>query len=122
MSDKVDFTKCITEHIVWNMRLRCFLDGGECITEQEAVSAEKCLLGAWLNSSRADEYKGFPEFAELDLVHRKIHEQVKLVIRAKNSGNKNEAEKELVILHTLNDSIINLLTKLDEYFEGPSQG
>jgi hypothetical protein len=116
MKNKVDFTRYITEHIVWNVRLKCFLDGGECITEQQAVSAEQCSLGTWLNSSAIKEYKNSPGFMELNSVHKKMHEKVKKVVLAKHSGDIKLAEKGLKELHKINDSIIKLLTSLDEYF------
>ena len=119
MKSPIDFMKQLTEHIVWNIRLRCFLDGGECINEEQAVSCEKCTLGKWLRDEGLKKYSHISAINDLEGVHCQMHKQVKKIILAKNSGNISEAEAGLVILHKISDKVIELLTELDrEFYKG----
>lgn len=117
MDRPIDFMHQLTEHIVWNIRLRCFLDGGECISAEQAVSADKCVLGKWLHKDGLKNYGHLISIKELDGVHVQMHKQVKKIIIAKNSGNISEAEAGLVILHKISEKVIELLTDLDRQFE-----
>ena len=91
----IDFSAEISEHIIWNVRLRCFLDGGECITEEQAVSSQKCNFGKWLHTDGMDKYGRMPEMQELKKNHDELHVIVKWVITMKNSGNIDTSELEL---------------------------
>ncbi len=117
MDRPIDFMKQLTEHIVWNIRLRCFLDGGECISEEEAVSCERCPLGQWLYAEGLSQYGHISAIRELEGVHCQMHKQVKQIIVAKNSGNQSVAEAGLLILHKISDRVIELLTALDRDFD-----
>ena len=112
MDKRIDFMNQLTDHIVWNIRLSCFLDGGECITQEQAVSAEKCILGKWLYEEGLRKYSHIPQVQELESVHSQIHEQVKRIIVAKNSGHQAEAEAGLIILQKISEKIIELLSNL----------
>ena len=113
MDKQIDFMSQLTEHIVWNIRLRCFLDGGECISEEQAVSCERCALGRWLYGEGQSRYGHIPAIKELEGVHCQMHKQVKQIIISKNSGDKAEAEAGLVILNKISEKVIELLTYLD---------
>jgi len=113
----IDFMEQLTEHIIWNIRLSCFLDGGECISKEQAVSCEKCTLGKWLHEEGLKKYSHIPAINELEGVHCQMHKQVEKIIIAKNSGKISEAEAGLVILHKISDKVIELLTKLDRKFD-----
>ncbi|MCK4993918.1 MAG: CZB domain-containing protein [Candidatus Omnitrophica bacterium] len=117
MGRPIDFMNQLTEHIVWNVRLRCFLDGGECISEEQAVSCERCFLGKWLSEEGRSQYSHIPEIRELEGIHCQMHKQVKQIIVAKNSGKASEAEAGLVILQKISDKVIELLTYLDRNFD-----
>ncbi len=121
MDRPIDFMNQLTEHIVWNIRLRCFLDGGECISEEQAVSCERCPLGQWLYEEGLSKYSHISAIKELEGVHCQMHKQVKQIIIAKNSGKISEAEAGLVILHKISDKVIELLTELDRDFHKEQQ-
>lgn len=107
----------LTEHIIWNVRLRCFLDGGACINEDQAVSSERCSLGQWLAREGLSKYGHMAAINDLDAIHSQMHKQVKQIIIAKNSGNAVEAEAGLIILHKISERVIELLTELDRNFD-----
>jgi len=117
MKRPINFMNQLTEHIIWNIRLRCFLDGGECISEETAVSSEKCTLGKWMHSEGLSKYRHIPGIKELEGVHDQMHKQVRQIIVDKNSGKKAEAEAGLIILHKISEKVIALLTELDRYFD-----
>jgi len=117
MTQSINFMNQLTEHIVWNVRLRCFLDGGECISENQAVSSEQCILGQWLAKEGLVKYGYINEIKALDAVHVQMHKQVKKIIIFKNSGDDNRAEAGLIILQKISEKIIKFLTELDRIFE-----
>ncbi|MFH1063410.1 MAG: CZB domain-containing protein [Candidatus Omnitrophota bacterium] len=117
MEQPIDFMNQLTEHIIWNVRLRCFLDGGACISEDQAVSSERCGLGQWLAREGLSKYGYIPLINDLDAVHTQMHKQVKQIIIAKNSGNTVQAEAGLIILQKISERVIELLTELDRGFD-----
>ncbi len=117
MKQSIDFMNQLTEHIVWNVRLRCFLDDGQCISEDQAVSSEKCVLGQWLAKEGLIKYGHINQIKELAAVHVQMHRQVKKIIIVKNSGDGDKAEAGLMILQKISEKVIELLTELDRIFE-----
>ena len=112
--EEINFKEEITNHIIWNVRLRCFLDGGECISEDKIVSYRNCCLGRWIYSHGFDKYSSISYMKELEEVHRNLHDVVRRVIQLKNSGNKAFAEAEMEKLRFLSNRIIYLILKTEE--------
>ncbi len=110
----IDFNEEITNHIIWNMRLRCFLEGGECISEDKVVSHKDCYLGRWIYSTGLTVYQHIPYMKELEEVHRNLHDVVKQIIRLKNAGDLPAATEKLNDLGKISDRIIKLLTRLEK--------
>ncbi len=117
MDRPIDFMHQLTEHIVWNVRLRCFLDGGECISEDQAVSSNQCSLGKWLSGEGLTKYRHILAITDLEVVHSQMHKQVRKIIVAKNSGDAEQAEAGLIILKKISEKVIELLTELDSKFD-----
>ena len=109
----VDFSTEISEHVIWNVRLKCFLDGGECISEEQAVSHHKCTLGKWLYTHGMDKYRMMPEMRELEKNHIELHAIVKQVIQMKSSGNTHAAELELAKLRLISRKLITLIMTVE---------
>ena len=84
--EQIDFTQEIRDHVIWNIRLRCFLDGGECIQEKEVASPYECSLGKWLYTEGMEKHGMISEMQELEKAHVELHAIVKRVIQIKNSG------------------------------------
>ncbi|MDP8218608.1 MAG: CZB domain-containing protein [Candidatus Theseobacter exili] len=111
---KIDFTQAIIDHVVWNVKLRSFLDGEESISQEEAVSQKSCLLGKWLCAYKPSECGTIPEIQELKGVHIQLHEIVRQVITLKLGGNMPAAEKKLAKLKPVSEKIIHLLVAIEK--------
>lgn len=105
----IDFSKEMASHVIWNVKLRRFLDGGECITEKQLLSYRHCDLGKWLYSEGMDKYSTMPEVLELEKVHIELHAVVKRVVQAKQAGDVPAAELEFKKLELVSKKIIPLL-------------
>ena len=112
--DKINFSKEMADHVIWNVKLRCFLDGGECITEKQLFSHRHCDLGKWLYSEGMDKYGTIPEVLELEKVHIEIHTIVKRVVQAKQAGDVPAAELEFKRLELVSRKIIPLLAVMEK--------
>ena len=110
----VDFSKEMASHVIWNVRLRCFLDGGECITEKQILSHRHCDLGKWLYSEGMEKYGTIPEVLELEKVHIEIHTVVKRVVQAKQAGDVPAAELEFKKLALVSRKIMPLLAVMEK--------
>ncbi|MCP4651328.1 MAG: hypothetical protein GY853_14765 [PVC group bacterium] len=109
----IDFTQEIASHVIWNVRLQCFLDGGECITKEQAISHKQCCLGKWLYSKGMVKYGVIPEMQEFEKIHKKAHKAVSRIIQMKNKGDVYSAETELAKLKLINERIIFLLNIIE---------
>lgn len=110
----IDFTQAIIDHVVWNVKLRSFLDGKESISHEEAVSQKSCMLGKWLCAHKPSVCETIPEIRELKDVHIRLHTIVKQVIEIKLAGNIPAAEKKLAELKPVSAKIINLLVAIEK--------
>jgi len=120
---KIDFTHEIRDHVIWNVRLRCFLDGGgECISEDKIVSPRGCSLGKWLHAEGREKFGMLGEIQELEKVHSEFHAIVKRVIQMKHAGNIDAAELELTKLESVNGSIIDLIMNLENKINTANRG
>lgn len=111
--DKINFSKEITDHVIWNVRLRCFLDGGECITEKQAISHCDCTLGKWLYAEGIERYGMISEVQELESRHTDLHLIVKSIIQMKELGRISDAEEELNRLNFISQEIISLIATIE---------
>lgn len=110
----INLSKEIAEHIIWNVRLRCFLEGKECISEADAISDAQCRLGIWLNTAAKNIYGDSPVLKDLINAHRELHDTVKQIIQLKNAKKTAAAQRKLMHLETVSKNIINLLTLFDD--------
>jgi methyl-accepting chemotaxis protein len=110
----IDFTQAIIDHVVWNVKLRSFLDGEGSISHEEAVSQKSCLLGIWLCAYKPSECGTIPEIQELKGVHTQLHKIVRQVVNLKLGGNVLAAEKKLAELKPVSEKIIHLLVAIEK--------
>ena len=110
----INFTQEIVEHVIWNMRLRSFLNGEESINEKEAISHRDCNLGKWLYSVCMGKCGNISEVRELESAHTALHKNVREVIRMKNSGDSDSAEVRLRQLREISLQVISLIMSLHE--------
>ena len=107
--DKINFSKATADHVIWNVRLRCFLDGDECITEKQAISQYDCTLGKWLYAEGMSKYRMVSEVQELERWHADLHSTVRSVIQMKELGRISDAEERLTRLKFISEKIIFLI-------------
>ena len=110
----VDFSAEISDHVIWNLRLRDLLDGKEFIPENEVISHEECTLGKWLYKEGMDKHGAIPEMQELEAVHAELHKVVKEIVRMKTDGNTYAAEQSLVKLKLLSRKVITLIMSAED--------
>jgi Chemoreceptor zinc-binding domain len=112
--DHIDFTQEIRDHVIWNIRLRCFIDGGECIEEKEAISSHECSLGKWLHSEGIKRYGMISEMHELEKAHTELHTIVGRVVQIKNAGNTSAANLELAKLELVSNKVVDLIMVVED--------
>ncbi|MCF7908568.1 MAG: CZB domain-containing protein [Candidatus Omnitrophica bacterium] len=110
---KINFIQEIRDHVIWNIRLRCFLDGGECIQEEEAVSPHECSLGKWLYTEGIQKYGMISEMQELEKAHAKLHVIVRRVIQLSDSGDNYTANSELAKLELISNKVVDLIMAVE---------
>ena len=110
----INLSEELAEHVIWNVRLRCFLEGKECISRDEAVSDKHCKLGLWIKALSKMPYGHSRTIHDLQKTHRQLHATVRRIIRLKNEHETGLARKELTRLEILNKNIITLLNEFDE--------
>ena len=116
----VDFSAEISDHVIWNLRLRDFLDrkkcmdGKECILEKEIISHRECTLGKWLYKEGMDKHGAIPEMQELEILHAEFHRIVKEIVQMKDDGNMSAAKQELSKLKSLSRRVITLIMSAEE--------
>ena len=113
-ANSLDFAAARTKHLSWKTRLRSFLDGGESMTEDQAVSHRDCDLGKWLYSEGMKNYGDFDEMTELERIHAEMHSVIRDVVGQKHAGQEELAEKNFSKIGPLSETIIGLLNRLEE--------
>ncbi len=113
-ANSLDFAAARTKHLSWKTRLRNFLDGGESMTEDQAVSHRDCDLGKWLYSEGMKHYGHLDEMSELERIHAEMHSVIRDVVSQKHAGQEDLAEKNFGKVGPLSETIIGLLNQLEE--------
>lgn len=107
------FAAACTNHKLWKTRLRSFMDGEASMREEEAVSHHACDLGKWLYSTGMREHGGMHKMQELEKIHAEMHAFIKLVIKTKQAGETDKAERMFARVETYSDQIVTLLEQLE---------
>lgn len=110
----INLSEELAEHVIWNVRLRCFLEGKECISQDEAVSDKHCKLGVWIKALSKMPCGHSRTIKNLQKTHRELHTTVKRIIQLKHENKASLALKELSRLELLNKNIIILLNEIDD--------
>ena len=113
----IDFNQAIVSHVIWSVRLKCFLDGGECIPVEQIVSPQECDLGRWLYAEGVAKYGTMPQMQELEKVHAELHAAIRKVVQLKISGNSQAAELELSKLKQVSNRVVELILDVEKKLE-----
>ena len=108
-----DFSTAKAKHLSWKSRLRAVLDGVSKMSDAEAGSSRDCGLGKWLYGDGMADFGHLPAMNVLEATHSRMHECVRTVLQAYNSGNKSAAEQEFQNVVSLSEKVVSLLTELE---------
>ncbi len=101
----------IAAHKAWARRLEFYINGidPEVIAPEVAADFHICILGTWIDSI-AGEYAHLESFMHLVMVHKQFHELAASIVRMKDKGDSDEANKLLAEqLQTHVDSVSGAL-------------
>ncbi len=100
-------------HLAWLGKLRVFLDGGDNLALDEAVSHHNCALGKWYFGEGMKKYGHLSEMRALEQPHEELHELIRNIIELKNAGRRDEAEAALDKIAPLSEKIVGLLERIE---------
>lgn len=112
--NNIDFSMARFKHLNWKFRIRNFLDGGELLTYDQAVSHKDCDLGKWIYSRGLEKYGRLEEMQALEKVHIDLHQSIKDIISQKEQGNLKRAEEIYQEMLGYSDIIIDYLTQMEK--------
>lgn len=103
-------------HQAWKMRLRTFLDGAGSISMEQAVSAHDCDFGKWYYGEGHDFCSQDADLKAVEKPHVEMHELIKQIVKAKESGDQAKAEELYQKVCDLSELIVaGMDTVIDRY-------
>lgn len=105
-----DFLLAKLKHIDWRIRLLAFLEGFQCISEEEISSSHCCELGIWLDKEGIKKYQSLSEIHQLAELHSQLHNFSKKILLQKSESLFCEEYEQI---RELSQKIIKLLENLD---------
>ncbi|MGC9387133.1 MAG: methyl-accepting chemotaxis protein [Hydrogenovibrio sp.] len=108
------FARARRAHRSWVGRIRGYLNGIDVgMSQQQALDADACELGRWLNSSEAQDYHHLNEFSALQKSHSELHRLIGEVMTLSDMNDKEGAERKLQALANLSEEVIRYLDTLE---------
>ena len=105
----LDLSNAKAAHLNWVTRLRRFLDGGETLTREQAVSHHHCDFGKWYYGKGLKQYGHLAPLREVEKPHEDLHRLIRDIIEAKEAGNLAAAEAGYQKVSNLSGQIVSLL-------------
>ncbi|MCB2407511.1 CZB domain-containing protein [Hymenobacter lucidus] len=115
---KQDFDTALTRHQQFKSRLRSFLNGTN-LAEGPIRDPDQCSLGIWITEHRQSSMGNVPEWAELDRVHRQLHEEANRLMDMYLQGFSQQAREDLADLLPTIDRIPRLLQTIQTRLRTP---
>ncbi|GEM_PF-7104559 len=109
----VNFSAIRFNHLLWNSKVRDYLNGRSVMRKEEAVSHFECPLGKWYYSEDGQKYATLPGFKEMEDPHARLHRIVQEIMAHKENGEMDEARKKQVILGDLSEEVVLHLNELE---------
>ncbi|MCW8906209.1 MAG: CZB domain-containing protein, partial [Sedimenticola sp.] len=109
----VDLSVAKAAHLAWKGRLRSYLDGEGTLTQKEAVSHHDCVFGKWYYSDGVSNYGHLPVLKQIEAPHAELHQTIKKIIQAKESGKDGEAKALFGKIEPLSEQIVSLIDRLE---------
>ncbi len=108
---KQDFEGALVRHLLFKSKLRSFLYGTN-LAQGPIRDPDVCALGQWIRERRSGLYAGLPEMAQLDRLHRHVHERANRLMDLRLAGQAEAGIAGLADVQPLADQITHLLTTM----------
>lgn len=115
----IDFAEAKTKHLLWLTKLQAYLDGNDGLSEEQIISSHVCDLGKWLDTEGKMKYSGMIEMQELEKAHDDLHESAAMVLKFKDTEEKENQEKYFMDLIIISQKIMSLLDSLEKKIAQP---
>ncbi len=103
-------------HLRWIEQLKRHLQGDATgLNPDRLSSAAQCDLGAWLYDGGVDLYAEHKSVGRLESIHHKLHQAMGEALYAKQCGEVEAAEAELVNIGYLSDELVRLLDECAQH-------
>ena len=113
--NQFDFEAAKNAHLAWKGRLRSYLDNRSSLTEEQAVSHKQCYLGKWYYGEGMSKYGEIPEMLQIEGPHAELHTTIKEIVRLKQEGRREEAERAYLRTEGFSQRIVELLSKVQDH-------
>ncbi|MCW8932140.1 MAG: CZB domain-containing protein [Gammaproteobacteria bacterium] len=117
MSKAMDFDVLIHQHLNWKSLVESLFDDDNCnILNPTTIAKDTdCDLGKWIHSLESDFLSSNEDFQQLEEVHKNFHLYAAKIILAYQSGNLDDAKKQLPLFNQSAENIVNLLQALKKF-------
>jgi hypothetical protein len=109
-----DFLFAKLKHIDWRIRFCAFLEGKECITQDEIASPHCCELGQWIDAEGLKKYPNLQEIRELEQLHSQLHDISQKLLLQNSQNSKVFLSYDYEKLQNISNQIITLLEDLEQ--------
>ena len=112
----LDFRFAKLQHCLWTMKMNHFVNARDStVRDISLISHQDCQLGKWLESQEVSEFLSLcPEIPELQQSHQELHNISQKIIHLNQKGQIKEALKQLFLLQSISDTVINLLDRIEQ--------
>ncbi len=110
----IDFLDAIIHYLSWRVRLRGFLEDKDNVTEYDIGSHKDCDFGKWLYSEGLSRYGTMREIAEIEDIHKQLHETALRIVRLGGQRDTAAVRQALITFETLSLKMLSLLVTLQQ--------
>ncbi len=110
--DILELEQAKAAHLSWRTRVRNYLDNGQGLSRDEALSHEHCQFGRWYYGPAREALAGLAEYQALDVPHRTLHQSVARILDLREQGQNEQAEREYENLLELSSRLVEQLDQL----------
>lgn len=111
LNDKTKADISIADHLMWKWNVYNMILGYVELDEQQVGTEKECRLGRWL-AILPDTDKCQALKQDIQVPHKRIHDQAKLAINHFNNNRKAEAEISLVQIEKDSQHVVQLIKKI----------
>lgn len=93
---ETDFKEMSKAHVLWKVKLAEYFQlANGSLHSTEVAAPDKCALGKWIYYGEGKNYSDFPEYNELEEIHKKFHSVTAEIIEDLNQGKPLDKEQTL---------------------------